>query len=117
MEENQFSRRAVDGVTVVIAGGDIDIASVHRFKAFLENSADPDGAGLVLDMTSVSYLDSRAIATLAEFSSRVRVARQRLALVADENGIAAKLLYITGLAAVIPIFSGLAPAVEEIRRT
>jgi len=112
----QFWRETVDGITVVFASGEIDVANVGEFKAFLENSTDVDGPGIVVDLSRATYFDSRTIAALADFCSRMRITRQRLALVIFDGGFAAKLLRIAGLTMVIPTVTELRDAVSVVKR-
>ena len=106
----------VEGVAVVVARGEIDIGNVNELQAFLETSTDPDGPGIVVDLTDATYFDSRTIATLAEFCARMRVSRQRLAIVAADGGFAAKVLRIAGLTLIVPTFPGVADAVALVKR-
>lgn len=53
-----------DGAVVVTCAGDIDIANVARFRAALVEPAT--SLKLVVDLGSVSYLDSAGIAALFE---------------------------------------------------
>ncbi len=111
----RFSRQTVDGVAVVLARGEIDTGNVHELKAFLENSTDPDGPGIVVDLNGAAYFDSRTIATLAEFCARIRISRQRLAIVAADGGFAAKVLRIAGLTLVVPTLPTVADAVAAVK--
>ncbi|HZV79297.1 MAG TPA: STAS domain-containing protein [Candidatus Binatus sp.] len=113
----QFSRETFEDVTVVVASGEIDVANVNEFKAFLENSADVDGPGLVVDLTRTTYFDSRTIATLADFSTRMRITRQRLAIVISQDGFGGRLLRIAGMTMVIPTLTELKDAVSVVKHT
>lgn len=98
-----------------MVGGEIDTANVDELRAFLEDSTEPDGPGIVVDLNVASYFDSRTIATLADFCVRIRISRQRLVIVAADGGFAAKVLRIAGLMLVVPTLPTVADAVALMK--
>jgi anti-sigma B factor antagonist len=81
------ARRDADGVTVVTAGGEIDMSNAGRFRDAL-SQAGADGAGFTVDLTGVDYLDSAGLTALLPYASRIRIIA---------TAVLAPVLSVTGL--------------------
>ncbi len=112
----EFITSTVDGVCVVAIHGEVDIANVEGLKQCLEKAGEERGPGLVVDLTRATYFDSRTIALLADFATRMRVHRQRVALVAPADGFAARILQIAGLPLIVPAFQSAADALNSVKQ-
>jgi anti-sigma B factor antagonist len=84
------TRRNDDGSTVLTAAGEIDMSNAARFGAALGEAAAAGqaGAGFIVDLTAVSYLDSAGLTALLPHASRIRI-------IASE--VLAPVLAVTGL--------------------
>jgi anti-anti-sigma factor len=111
----EFITKQVDGINVVSVFGEVDIANVDEFRTCLEKAADDRAPGLVVDLTRTAYFDSRTIALLADFATKLRVHRQRIALVAPADGFAARILQIAGLPLIVPAFQSVIDAINSVR--
>ncbi len=111
----RFSSQSASGVTVVSIEGEVDIANVGELRLYLEQAIEEQGAGLVVDLTKATYFDSRTIALLAEVSTKIRIHRQRVALVAPASGFAARILEIAGLSQIVPAFPALKEATDSVK--
>ncbi len=67
-----FTLRAIDDTPVLTLTGEVDISNVGDFQRALE--ATPHEDVIVIDMASVEFLDSTALAALVRFRN-ARVAR------------------------------------------
>jgi anti-anti-sigma factor len=105
-----------DEVPIIVVRGEIDISNINQFREFLETSTDANLPGVVVDLSQANYFDSRTVATLADMCTRLRVARQRIAVVVDEGGFAAKVLRVAGLTFMIPTVTEVAEAVAAVKR-
>ena len=112
----EFIATTVDGVSVVAIHGEVDIANVEALRLCLEKVGEEQGAGLVVDLTRATYFDSRTIALLADFATKMRAQRQRLALVAPANGFAARILRIAGLLLIVPAFESTGSALNSVKQ-
>jgi len=70
-----------DAVVVGRVVGEIDSANADELRRALARRLRNDSLGLVLDLSSTSYLDSAAIELLFDLARRLRAHRQRLCLV------------------------------------
>lgn len=57
--------------TTLTVGGEIDIANADEFGRELAKAAETTDAGLVLDLTAVTYLDSAGLGELFGLASRM----------------------------------------------
>ncbi|MBV8459903.1 MAG: STAS domain-containing protein [Candidatus Eremiobacteraeota bacterium] len=112
----EFTTTTSDGVIVVAIKGEVDIANVDELRLCLEQATRERGPGIVVDLTAASYFDSRTIALLADFATRMRVHRQRVAVVAPNDGFAARILQIAGLPLIVPAYPSLAEALDAVRQ-
>ncbi|MDQ6768166.1 MAG: STAS domain-containing protein [Candidatus Eremiobacteraeota bacterium] len=112
----EFIQSVVDGINVITVRGEVDIANVDELRLCLEKAAEEKGPGLVIDLTKASYFDSRTIALLADFATKLRVHRQRVALVAPAEGFAARILQIAGLPLIVPAFQLTADALNAVQQ-
>lgn len=87
----------VDGSQLIVAGGELDIAATDQMSAiFVMATAGPQGS-VVLDLTSVDFIDSTALGTILRAAQQLEDAGKRLHVVAVEGPVR-RLLEITGAA-------------------
>ena len=60
-----------DGVTVAVVSGEVDMSSVERVAAAVTDLSNL-AIGLIVDLRSVSYLDSSGISLLHDLALRLR---------------------------------------------
>jgi anti-anti-sigma factor len=111
----EFNTEVADGVIVVEVAGEVDIANFGELQLCLEQAVEDAGPGVVIDFTNTAYFDSRTIALLADFATKLRVHRQRVALVAPASGFAARILQVAGLPLVVPAFHTRAEALHSVK--
>jgi anti-anti-sigma factor len=70
-----------DAVVVGRVVGEIESANADELRRALARRLRNDSLGLVLDLSSTSYLDSAGIELLFDLARRLRAHRQRLCLV------------------------------------
>jgi anti-anti-sigma factor len=74
---------------IVAVGGDVDIASAPEFEDALAHALDDDAAaGVVVDLTRVTFIDSTGLSALVRAFERYRWSGRELALVSDERRVA-----------------------------
>ncbi len=111
----EFSTSNIDGVSVVAIKGEVDIANIDELRLCLEHAAEDRSTGVVIDLTKTAYFDSRTIALLADFATKLRVHRQRIALVAPADGFATRILQVAGLPLIVPSFTSLKDALNSVK--
>ena len=106
MERPELSitvQRAPDELTFVLAG-EIDVLTVAKLSALVnEELADPP-ARMVLDMAGVTFCDSQGLGTLVVLSRKAQHARSVLSL-ANVGDFLMRVLDITGLRSALMISS------------
>lgn len=92
----EVSDQAVDGYRVVTVSGEVDVATAPRLRDGLESAVGAAPARLVVDLSSVSFIDSTGLGVLIGVSKQADEAGVALRLVIAESRII-KLFEITGL--------------------
>jgi anti-anti-sigma factor len=87
---------------VIAPEGELDIAHVGEFRDALSQAAAADA--VVVDLTSVSFIDSSGLGALVDLHNRLRRNNRRLAVVAPGGTAAALLLNLSGLQSRMSIF-------------
>jgi anti-anti-sigma factor len=88
---------------VIAPEGELDFARIAEFRDALSR-ADTAAVTIVVDLSSVSFIDSSGLGALVELHNRVRRENRRLAVVAPGGTAAAVLLNLSGLQNRMPIF-------------
>ena len=114
IDDVRFKRETIDNVVVLEIRGEVDIANAAELQAELEEAAENDGPGVVIDLRFADYFDSRTIAMLADFAVRMKVSRQRVALVAPADGFSGTVLRIAGIPHLIPTLESVGQAIEAV---
>jgi anti-anti-sigma factor len=77
----ELSFETAGNVVVGHVAGEIESANAEEMSTALAGQLTSDKAGLVIDLTRVTYLDSAGIELLFDLARRLRTHRQRLRLV------------------------------------
>lgn len=107
MERPELSiavQRAPDEVTLHLAG-EIDVFTVVKLSAQVNEMLAEPPARIVLDMAGVTFCDSQGLGTLVVLSRKAQHARSVLALV-NVGDFLLRVLDITGLRSALMISSG-----------
>lgn len=90
---------------VIAPEGELDIAGVGDFRAALSDVPSDPAHGVVVDLSSVSFIDSSGLGALVDLHNRLRRRNRQLAVVAPDGTAAAVLLNLAGLQGRMPIYS------------
>jgi anti-anti-sigma factor len=82
-----FAIEVRDGLALARIRGDIDLSNVREIGAGIVEGTPNAAAGLIVDLTSVTYLDSAGLNCLFEVSERLRTRRQRFCLVVPPDSL------------------------------
>jgi anti-sigma B factor antagonist len=89
---------------VIAPEGELDVASIAAFRDALLRAGTEDGTLVVVDLSSVSFIDSSGLGALVDFHHRLRRDSRRLAVVAPGGTAAALLLNLAGLHGRMSVF-------------
>jgi|SRR5688572_13611808 anti-anti-sigma factor len=94
---------AHDETPVVRIRGEIDLSNADAVRSDIVSAVPHAAAGLVLDLTETTYLDSSGIRLLFELAERLQSRRQRLVLVVTEAALVRRVLVLTKLDDAVPL--------------
>jgi anti-sigma B factor antagonist len=105
-------KRVDNGVAVVTVTGDVDVATCATLRdSLLQEVADENFRGLVVNLAGVSFIDSTGIGVLVGVWRRTKATDGSLAL-ASPSRQAQSVLDATGLTKVLSIYSTEEEAVQ-----
>jgi anti-anti-sigma factor len=108
--------RLDQGIAVARAAGEVDISTCGLLRdGLLRVVTDEERRGLVVNLASVTFIDSTGIGVLVGVWRRVRANSGALA-VAVPSPQARRTLEIAGLAKIIPIYDSEAEALHAVRQ-
>jgi anti-anti-sigma factor len=91
-----------DGTAVITVGGELDLDSADSLRQVL-NSPEAQAPTVVLDLRTVSFIDSSGLSVVVGEHRRVTAAGARFLVAAGGARAVQRLFDLTGLAAVITL--------------
>jgi anti-anti-sigma factor len=98
----QINTRTEDNVIVVSLVGEVDISNAADIGSALEGSVPQRALGLVLDLSSATYIDSAGVHLLFRLGGRLTRRRQQLRVVVPDSAPIFKLVNLAGLGWTVP---------------
>ena len=92
----------VDGVRLIEAFGELDLATAPRLCARLDEARRQRVRRLVVDLTGVDFCDSTGLRALMGASTELRHAGGKLAVAVLPDGAVARLFDVTGIREALP---------------
>jgi anti-anti-sigma factor len=108
----QITELSMDGVAVLLAAGDLDVASAPALCARL---AHWRGARIVLDLARTAFCDMAGLRAVTEELRAGRAAGGLFAIVAPEGCAARRLLGISGLLELVEVHDDRPRAIARVR--
>lgn len=102
-------QRAGHDTVVLRAAGEIDLCSSFSFREQLSRTIDGDATRLVLDLSSVRFIDSSGLSVLVTTARRLFLQSRELILVCPEPRIR-RVLETSGLDRLVPVYAGMSDA-------
>jgi anti-sigma B factor antagonist len=99
----ELSFETAGNVVVGHVAGEIESANAEEMSTALAGQLTSDRAGLVIDLTRVTYLDSAGIELLFDLARRLRTHRQRLRLVVPADAPLRRVLELCDIDRAAPI--------------
>jgi anti-anti-sigma factor len=94
-------------VVVARIAGELDLSNVHDIGDGLAAAVTGERAGLVLDLSELSHLDSAGIRLLFDLRQRLATARQRLVAVVPVDAAIREILDLAAVPATVPVHADL----------
>jgi anti-sigma B factor antagonist len=108
-----FSHETRADAAVLVICGEIDISNVSDFGRAIEAAAKDCSQNLVLDLTSVTYLDSTGLREVLRAQRLADASDRRLCVIAPEASVARRILSRTGLIRPLLIADSIDDVVRE----
>lgn len=93
----------LQGVPVADITGEVDMSNAHRLQRIVLNHVEDRHAGLVVDLTHTTYIDSSGIRILYEISQRLDQRGQALGVALPATSPIRRMLAITKLDTLIDV--------------
>jgi anti-sigma B factor antagonist len=97
-----LTTRQVDGRTIVIVGGEIDVYTAPKLRDKISELVNAGHHALLVDLEQVEFLDSTGLGVLVGGLKKVRAEDGSMALICSQDRLL-KIFRITGLAKVFTI--------------
>jgi anti-anti-sigma factor len=99
---------------VVRIEGEVDLSNADDVRTDLIAAVPHAAAGLVLDLTSTTYLDSSGIRLLFDLAQRLHARRQQLVLVVTDEALVRRVIVLTKLDDAVPLHNRLEDALAAL---
>src|ERR1051326_3823043 len=111
----QINTRNEDNVIVVSLVGEVDISNAADIGSALEGSVPQRALGLVLDLSSATYIDSAGVHLLFRLGGRLTRRRQQLRVVVPDSAPIFKIVNLAGLGWTVPHDKSVPEALTNLR--
>lgn len=102
-------------VPVVQIAGDVDMANATSISSELQALLPNSAAGLVIDLSETTYLDSRGVHLILGLAGRLATRGQRLAVVVSDDSHVRRVLVLTHVDEHVALYSNAEDAVVSVR--
>lgn len=101
------------GTVVARLSGEVDMTNAGRIREQLLDAVPNDVLALVVDLADCRYLDSAAIEVLFDLARRLVRRRQDLRLVVPDTSPLERVLVLTDVNSVAPVYATLEAALAQ----
>src|SRR5436853_3483263 len=105
-----------DGVMVAHVTGEVDLANAARLGRALARAIPNDAVGVVIDLSSTTYLDSSGVSLVFDLAERLKARQQLVRVALPEDAPLRRVLRVVNLESVAPIVASQGDAVAAIRQ-
>ena len=112
----QLSFETTDDVLVGRVDGEIESTNADDLRGALAGRLTTEGAGLVLDLSDATYIDSAGIEVLFDLARRLRTRRQRLWLVVPAGAPMRRVLDLCDIDRAAAVHVTLESALQDVSR-
>ncbi|HEY1359950.1 MAG TPA: STAS domain-containing protein [Thermoleophilaceae bacterium] len=103
-----------DGVVIAQVTGELDIAGASSTGDAITQAVPTSARGLVVDFSSLDFIDSSGVAMLFGLARHLSGRRQQLRVVAPDGGPVGRVLDIVEFARAAPVVDDLETALGEL---
>jgi anti-sigma B factor antagonist/stage II sporulation protein AA (anti-sigma F factor antagonist) len=104
-----------DGRALVVrVEGEIDLSNADSIRDDVTRAVPQDAAGIALDLTATTYLDSSGIRLLFDLAERLHSRRQQLVLVVTDQALVRRVILLTKLDDAVPLHTSLDDALAAL---
>jgi anti-anti-sigma factor len=96
--------------------GDVDMARAASIRTELMNAVSNRHAGLVVDLTDVSYLDSAGVNVLFEVADGLRQHQLRMAVVIPPESLVERVVTLVDLGSVVSVERDMEAALAQVKQ-
>jgi anti-anti-sigma factor len=107
--------RTDDDVVVARLIGDIDLANTRTIGSIAAGAVANDAAGLVIDLSDATYLDSSGVHLVFDLAERLAARGQRLVLVVPDQARIRRVLDLVNVESVVPVVGTVDDAMPVVR--
>jgi anti-anti-sigma factor len=104
------------GIRVAVLEGDIDLANAPDVRNHLLRTVPNTAGGLVVDLSAVTYLDSRGVQLILEMAERLKMRQVKFRVVLPEKSNIRRILLLSHVDTVVPLDENIARAVAMIQQ-
>jgi anti-anti-sigma factor len=106
--------RTRDGVVIVKVVGEVDMSNANELRGAIIEATPNDALGLVLDFTSLAYIDSAGIHLLYRLGDNLRARGQTLRVVIPPGSPASATLRLSGVQRHVDVIAELEEGVRAV---
>jgi anti-anti-sigma factor len=114
MKLAELQIRRHDGVVIVKVTGDIDMSNATELRNAIVKATPNEALGLVLDFSSLNYIDSAGIHLLYRLGDSLRSRGQTLRVVIPPGSPASDSLRLAGVKRHVDVVAGLEEGVRAV---
>jgi anti-anti-sigma factor len=103
-----------EGVPVAYLEGEIDIANASEMRDQLLAALSDRPRGLIVDLSSVTYLDSRGMHVMLELAERMKIRHQQLCVVVPVTAMIRRIFELTHFDMIVPLENSVEDAVVRM---
>ena len=98
-------------IPVVVVRGEVDLSNVHHVERAIDAAADPESAGLIVDLSELDYLDSAGVRLLFQVA---RTVTPHIVLVVPESNPVWRVLDLANVSSVVPVVPARSDALTRL---
>jgi anti-anti-sigma factor len=107
--------RTEDDIVIARLVGEIDLSNARSIGSLVAGAVPNDAAGVVLDLSETTYLDSSGVHLVFNLAERLSDRQQRLVLVVPEASRIRRVLDLVNVEATVPVERTLEAAASAAR--
>jgi len=104
-----------EGVPIVRLDGELDISRAASLRTQLLRAAGNRDAGLVVDLSDATYMDSAGVNVLFEVAEALKERQLEFAVVVPDGGLVERVVTLVDLSSVARLHRSADAAVTDIR--